>query len=293
MRENAREWTLYRSAEAKARLLGAYEGALARWDEATGTRLERLRVATEAGETAVFAFGPADASRPPLLLVHGTLSNSSMWMADAAILSRARRVYAIDIPGEPGLSEERRLPWESEIAAAWLAQVVAGLGLRRFALLGLSLGGWISLAYASARPEGLVALGLLCPTGIGRTRVSFMVKGVLAALRGERGIAGLSRSLYGNVEPPPGALEAGRLLMMSTNARMETPRTYGDEELSRIAVPIFLGVGSEDALLRSEESAARLGRLRPEAEIHLLPGAGHALIGLGGRVAAFLDRAAP
>jgi pimeloyl-ACP methyl ester carboxylesterase len=303
------EWKLYKSDSARATLLGAYEGALARWTESTGTVLERLRLPTDAGETAVFAFGPAAAARPsgaglragaerlPLLLLHGTLSNSSMWMSDAAALSRDRRVFAIDIPGEPGLSEERRLSWEPPIAAAWLAQVVAGLGLARFALLGLSLGGWISLAYATrpraeaneARAE-LAALALLCPAGIGRTRSSFMLKAMLAGLRGERGLASLSRSLYGDVEPPPGALEAGKLLMGSTNARMEEPRIYSDEELARISAPLFLAVGSKDSLLSSRQTAARIARLLPEAELLVLKGAGHTLIGLGGPVAEFLSR---
>jgi pimeloyl-ACP methyl ester carboxylesterase len=292
MSESAKEWTLYKSEDARRRLLDAYEAALGGWEAATGTRLERLRVPTSAGETAVFAFGPVDTGRPPLLLVHGTMSNSAMWMADAAILSRSRRVFAIDIPGEPGLSEERRLPWERDQAASWLAQVVAGLALGRHALLGLSIGGWIALAYAISRPAGLVALGLLCPSGIGRAKASFMVKGILAALRGERGMAALSRSLYGEIEPPPGALEAGLLLMSSTNARMEAPPIFEDEELSRIAVPTYLAVGSKDSLLDSRESAARLGKQLPEAEIVALEGAGHALIGLGERVEAFFGERA-
>jgi pimeloyl-ACP methyl ester carboxylesterase len=292
MSRTAGGWTLYKSEESRARLLGAYEGALARWGDATGTELERIRIPTGAGETAVFAFGQADSVRSPLLLLHGTLSNSSMWMADAALLSRARRVFAIDIPGEPGLSEERRLPWEPEIAASWLAQVVAGLRLGRFALLGLSIGAWISLACASSRPEGLQAIALLCPSGIGRTRSSFLFKAMTAGLRGSRGLAELTRSLYGNLEPPSGALEAGEMLSRSTNPRIETPRIYSDEELSRIAAPIFLAVGTKDSLLRSEETAARLRRLRPEAEILMLEGAGHALIGLGGQAADFFERRA-
>jgi pimeloyl-ACP methyl ester carboxylesterase len=290
MSRAAREWTLYKSEESRDRLLEAYEGALARWSDVTGTELARIRIPTGAGETAVFAFGPADSDQPPLLLLHGTLSNSSMWMSDAALLSRACRVFAIDIPGEPGLSEERRLPWEPEIAACWLAQVIAGLGLRRFVLLGLSIGAWISLAYASSRPEGLQALALLCPSGIGRTRSSFLFKAMIAGLRGHRGLAELSRSLYGDLVPPSGALEAGEMLSRSTNPRMETPRIYSDEELSRIAAPIFLAVGTKNSLLRSEETAARLGRLQPEAEILILEGAGHALLGLGGRVADFFER---
>jgi len=76
----------------------------------------------------------------------------------------------------------------------------------------------------------------------------------------------------------------------STNPRMEGPRIYTKTEIAGIKARILLAVGSKDALIRSEESAARLGRAQRGAEIRMLPGAGHALIGLGTDIATFLDR---
>jgi pimeloyl-ACP methyl ester carboxylesterase len=282
---------VFKSPEAREAILDAYEEALALWPaDAAGAGPERLRVATSRGETAVLAFGPERSPRPPLVALHGTLSNSSMWVGDAAALSRDRRVFAVDIPGEPGMSEERALSWRSLEAAAWLAEVVTALGLIGHDLLGLSIGAWIALTYAIGAPETLGALALLCPSGIGRTRPSFMWKGMLAMARGRRGLEALSRSLYGDLPPPEEAIRVGTMIAESTNPRMEEARLFADEELMRIRARLFLAVGSKDALLRSEESAARLGRLRPDAEILVLPGAGHALVGLGERVAAFLDR---
>lgn len=319
MRGQGKQTGLYKSPEARARVLERYELVLRDWPRMAGAELERISVPTRAGETTVLAFGPAAggvegsrgraisaeflAPRRPLMLLHGTLSNSGMWLADAKRLCAGRRVYAIDIPGEPGLSEERRLPWEAEAAGAWLTDVASGLGLRgargggdgeggeaTHDLVGLSIGGWIALAYATRRPPELGALALLCPSGIGRTRPSFMWKAAIASLRGERGLERLTRSLYGEVEPPEGAVEAGLLMSSSTNPRLEEPPRFSDAELAAIAAPILLAVGEKDELLDSRESAARIGRLTPEAEIALLPGYGHALIGFSPLILEFLDR---
>jgi pimeloyl-ACP methyl ester carboxylesterase len=297
---------VFKSPRARAAVMAEYEAILARWPAASESAagggaapVERLRIPTTAGETAVLAFGPRSSPKPPLLLLHGAGTNSSMWIGDAALFARERRVFALDIPGEPGMSEDRKLEWSLEACGAWLGETTAALGLREHALLGLSLGGWMGLAYAISRAKNqvagggaLCALALLCPSGIGRTRPSFMFKAMLAMARGRRGLEALSRSLYGDLPPSEEAILVGTLLAESTRARMEAPRLFSDEELAGIAVPLFLGVGAKDSLLRSKESAERLARLRPDAEIILDPRAGHALVGLGEKVADFLTRRA-
>jgi pimeloyl-ACP methyl ester carboxylesterase len=277
---------VFKSAEARKAVLDACEAVLAHWP----LPFERLRVATEEGETAILAFGPVGASRPPLLALHGTGSNSSIWLGDAAALAKERRVFAVDIPGEPGMSEEKRLAWAGAEAGKWLAEVVVALGLREHDVLGLSIGGWIALSYAIAAPVGLRSLALLCPSGIGRTRPSFIWKALIHMARGRRGTEAIMRSLYGDLDPPEEAIRIGTMIAESTNARMETPRLFTDEEIRGIMARLFMAAGTKDALLRSRESAERLGQLKPDAEVRLLPGAGHALIGLGEMVADFLDR---
>lgn len=281
---------LYKSEAARATVLAAYEDALAAWSSSTGAVPERLSLATGSGRTAVLAFGTETSGRSPLLLLHGTLSNSSMWQGEVSRLARDRRVYAVDIPGEPGFSEEKAIEWKPEAGGTWLADLVAALGLGEHDILGCSIGGWFGLAYAARKPRELRALALLSPSGIGRTRGSFMLKAMLAAARGRAGTEALSRSLYGDRSVPAKALIMGMLNSEATNPRLEKPWLFGDEELGRIGARLFLAVGEKDVMLRSEESAARLGRIQGEAEIHLLPGAGHVLLGIGDRLVEFLDK---
>ena len=286
--------SVFKDDKAKLRVLELYEGVIARWP----LPCERLRVATGAGETAVLAFGKEGSVRRPLVLLHGTGSNSSIWLGEAVTLGRDRRVFALDIPGEPGMSAEARMDWQGTGSAAWFGEAIAALGFRggsgpgagEHDVLGLSIGGWIGLSYAIGRPAGLHALALLCPSGLGRTRPSFTWKAILASMRGREGVEAISRLLYGDEEPNPEALRIGTLMAEATRPRFETPRIFSDEEIAGIAARVFLAAGSKDALLRSKESIRRLSKLKPEAEELFLEGRGHVLTGLGPPILEFLDR---
>jgi pimeloyl-ACP methyl ester carboxylesterase len=59
---------------------------------------EHLRIPTHEGETFVVASGRKDA--PPLLLFHGSGTNSAIWMDDIASWAEHFRVDAVDVIGE-------------------------------------------------------------------------------------------------------------------------------------------------------------------------------------------------
>jgi pimeloyl-ACP methyl ester carboxylesterase len=99
---------IYRS-DAGARLLREhYLKALEHWPVDN----EQLHVPTCEGETFVIASGPATA--PPLVLLHGSGSNSAQWISRIFDLATHFRVYAIDMIGEPGFSAPSRPPLGSD-----------------------------------------------------------------------------------------------------------------------------------------------------------------------------------
>ena len=162
--------SVYKSAEGERAVRERYFELLKHWPVPN----QQLRVPTRAGETFLVASG--DENAPALLLLHGSMANSAMWMGDIAAWAKHFRVYAVDIIGDAGLSARSRPPLSSEAHALWLDDVLQALALARASLVGVSLGGWLALDYATRRPDRVESLAVLCPAGVGRQKISIVFK---------------------------------------------------------------------------------------------------------------------
>jgi pimeloyl-ACP methyl ester carboxylesterase len=274
-----KESQVWKSEQARRTVLAAYEEVLRSWP----LPIDRLTLGTKAGETRVLAFGqPGDS---PLVLLHGAGSNSSMWRGEALGLAQGRRVYAVDLIGEPGFSAETRLPTADLGMAEWLGELLAALastegwGGKRPLILGLSLGGWLALAYAIRFPEAVAGLVLLCPSGLSRPRRGFLAKAIMAGFRGRAGLRMLSASLYGDFPPLAEALDFGVRLSECTKPRLGEIYRFTDGELGGLSIPVYLAVGDKDVMLDSRASAERLSALCREAKIETVAGGGHVFLG--------------
>ena len=89
---------IYKTPEGEHAVKSAYRRMLEHWPVPAA----RHTVPTGQGDTFVITCGPADA--PPLVLLHGSGTNSVMWAGHVATWAEHFRVHAIDMIGEPGLS---------------------------------------------------------------------------------------------------------------------------------------------------------------------------------------------
>ncbi|SHF64517.1 alpha/beta fold hydrolase [Streptoalloteichus hindustanus] len=266
---------IYRS-EAGARLLReSYLAALEHWP----VDHERLRVPTPEGETSVIVCGPATA--PPLVLLHGSGSNSTEWMSRVADLARHFRVHSVDLIGEPGLSAPSRPPLASGRYPEWVAAVLDFLGLERVRLMGMSLGGWVALGFATRWPGRVERLALVCPVGVGRQKKGFLPKAILLNLLGS---AGQRRSVALALGPalstlPPATAEmvVDQVLLVTRNFRHRTEKVpvFGDDALRRLTMPVHVIAGQCDVMLDSRETQRRIEAAVPHATVRLLPDVGH------------------
>ena len=76
----------------------------------------QLLVPTCQGETFVIVSGESNAM--PVVLFHGSGTNSSVWIRDIAEWAQHYRVYAVDMIGEPGLSAASRPSLNCGVAGA-------------------------------------------------------------------------------------------------------------------------------------------------------------------------------
>ncbi len=95
-----------------------------------------------------------------LILLHGFLENSSMWLPFIPELTKTHRVICIDILGHGKTPCIGYIHTMEEMAAAVNA-VIESLQLAEVSLIGHSMGGYVGCAFAKAYPKKLRALCLL------------------------------------------------------------------------------------------------------------------------------------
>ncbi|MFI6390016.1 alpha/beta fold hydrolase [Nonomuraea sp. NPDC050547] len=279
---------IYKSPEGELELLDHYRQVLDTWP----VPAEHRRVPTREGETFVLASGPQDA--PPLVLLHGSGANTSMWRADIATWSRHFRTYAVDLVGEPGLSAPSRPALDSDAVALWLDDVLDGLHVTSAAFAGTSLGGWTALDYAIRRPGRVTRLALMCPGGVGRQKVGWIFKALLARPFRRGGLRASAMAVAGlDAEKDRRALDAVVLTFTHFNPRRERLPVFPDDALRGLTMPVLAIVGGQDAMFDSHQSARRIRECVPHATVTLLPETGHAIFGQSEPIADFLTQEQP
>jgi pimeloyl-ACP methyl ester carboxylesterase len=268
----------------------AYRALLTEWPVPS----EQLRIPTHLGETFIVACGPTDASA--LVAIHGAQANTAAYMVDAALWSQHFRVYAIDVPGEAGLSPDVRPPLDDDTHASWLDDVMDGLGIERASVVGTSLGGWLALDYAVRRPQRVERLGLICPAGIGKQK-NFLLKALPLLLLGPWGMNRMRGMIFG---PRPAVVTPflqrfGALMeLIGRHIRIRNvkiPRLT-DAQLAALP-PAIVIIGGKDALIDSFDTKARLEACCPQAKIVFLPEGYHYMPGQAETVLRFLRVAQP
>ncbi len=236
-------------------------------------------------------------SGPPLVLLHGADVGSAdlTWRPLIPVLAEAFRVIAPDLPGH-GSSPPLPGPPATEAYIRWLGAFLDALGIRRTALVGLSLGGAISLGFALQHPERVSRLVLVASYGLMR-RVPLHALGyrlvripplvaLLTRLRAAPFVLRLGlRWVVGDPRAVPPALlqevaaavRARKSLFyawLATELDKHTVRTCYLDRLEELRVPTLLLHGDRDRLV-PVEAAQEAARRIPHARLVVFPGCGH------------------
>jgi pimeloyl-ACP methyl ester carboxylesterase len=224
---------------------------------------------------------------PALVLLHGIGSSSASWRAQLSALSERFYVVAWDAPGYGGSDALLPpAPTPQDYAAAVL-ELVNGLGILRFALLGHSWGALIAAAFARHHATRVTALILAnaspgyaaAPPDIRRARVDGRIADMQelgpAALAAKRAAGLLSASA------PVAAIEAVRSVMsqLRPDGYAQAARMLGSanilEDVRHITVPSLI-IGATNDTVTPEEGNQRIAAALPGARYASLIGPGHA-----------------
>lgn len=273
---------IYKSPAGKQEIMAFYDAALARWPVAS----ETFTLPTRHGDTFIIASG--EKSAPPLVLLHGSASNAVSWVGDIAEYSQNFRIYAVDLPGEPGRSAENRPSWDGPDFAEWLEDILDHLEIQKAHLLGISQGGWTALRFATAHPERVTRLVLLTPGGIMPARTSFILRAVLYSMLGKWGAQKLNQLVCGKQSIHPEAVKFINTINTHFNARIEKEYLFTDEELKHLTMPVLFIGGAQDVLFNTEAAADRMRTFVPQLTTVIIPDMGHVLINLSKQILPFL-----
>lgn len=258
--------SVYKSKEGRDRFRAVYSQVLGQFP------FEQQYVETAYGKTFMLSYGQP--SNPPLVLLHGSCSNSAFWFPEIMALSAQYRVYAVDIIGEAGNSEEYRPDLNASDFALWLNDVLDALGIGKTVLVGNSLGGWMALKFSTTFPERVSRLILIAPSGLAPVRQGF-IENVAQARQGD-GTTPINADVIGEHSLPKEVLDFMNLIAASYDPIQELP-VFPDDQLLQLNMPVLFIDGEEDVIIDAQKSAQRLSRLIP-AQIELIPGGGHVVL---------------
>lgn len=271
-RVNLSEW---KSPEAEARFR---DMAAALADELMDEHPEAIDIGTCLGPTRAYRWsGDGEA----VLFLHGTAGTSLMWV-DFAERRRGRLMYAVDTIGDVGDSHQDVAVEGARDLAEWLAETLAGLGLDRVHVVGMSYGGFLALNLAARRPELVKSLFLVDPAGIERVRmVRFMTWGMgvlVASLLPTRPRAWAARVLRTPLLEDARVLRLAFFAQRNHRARLLRPEPLTDEQLSSIEVPVGVVLGEKSEVFPPTRVKARIDQLVPHATVEVIERAGHAVV---------------
>ena len=98
-----------------------------------------------------------DAAAPAVVLLHGLRSYAHTWDPVARSLSGAYHLLAPDFRGRGDSDWDPRQDYSTERYVEDVESLVAQVGLTRFALVGHSMGGSVTYAYAARHPDQVTA----------------------------------------------------------------------------------------------------------------------------------------
>jgi 3-oxoadipate enol-lactonase len=230
------------------------------------------------------AYDDAGAGRP-IVLLHGYPFNRSLWLEQIAALSDAYRLITPDLRGHGDSAVTDSITIND--MAADVAGLLDTLEIERAVIGGLSMGGYVALAFQKQFPERVAALVLADTRAQADTteaRAGREQQAQTALREGMPPIAeGMLSKLFAPETPATNSSVVSfvREMMLNTNPkgaaaalRAMALRDDHTERLGEIRIPALILIGDQDAITPPALSE-EMHRLIAGSRLEIIEGAGH------------------
>jgi pimeloyl-ACP methyl ester carboxylesterase len=224
---------------------------------------------------------------PSVVLLHGYPFNRSMWSAQVEALKESFRVITPDLRG----FGETTAPSEEPATMGEMAEDVAALmdelGIERFTLGGLSMGGYVALAFYRSFPLRVRNLILADTRPQADTAEAREMRERQAQQALREGMEGIANAMLPKLVAPAtlsereDMVEELRRMITATDPRGAASALRGMAErpdqtylLARIFAPTLILVGSEDQLTPQADAKVMHREIRG-SRLEVIEGAAH------------------
>ncbi|MEP6636904.1 MAG: alpha/beta fold hydrolase [Acidobacteriota bacterium] len=225
-------------------------------------------------------------SGPSVVLLHGYPFNRSMWSEQVEELKQHHRVIVPDLRGHGG-SAVTPAPATMQNMAADVASLLETLNVSRATIAGLSMGGYVALAYYRLFPLRVRSLVLADTRSQADSEEAKQNREQQAEKALREGMEGIADALLPRLLAPetvtrhPEIVKRVRQMMADTDPEGAAAALQGMAQrqdqtafLSRIIAPTLILVGKEDAVTPVAD-AELMHREVGGSRLQVIEGAGH------------------
>ena len=224
---------------------------------------------------------------PLLVLLHAFPLDRQMWEPQLHALAPRARVLAVDLPGFGG-SSPGPVPFTVDSAADSVADFLTGCGIGGPVVIGgLSMGGYVAMAFARRHPTRLAGLILADTRGEPDDDAARQTREKTIALVREKGAAGLIEQMLPKLlcdetrANRPAVVDAVRSIALRQPAETLVnaiaalrDRPDAMPGLDGVTVPTLILVGQHDTITPPLAASAMAARVFG-SEVVTIPEAGH------------------
>ena len=242
-------------------------------------RLSEREVECAGTMTRLIEVGRGDG--PPLVLLHGVLSNGASWAPVIPRLAARRRVAAPDMPLHGKTLTPPTFDMGPQGMAGWVGALMDAMGAPVADLCGLSMGGAVAADFAARHPARVRRLVLVDAANIVPLADPYqaMLDMVLSKIRLATSADPTELAIDHDSDP----IIAGMLVYVKAQgipleqlaAGLGLLEPMGREGLSRIAAPTLAIWGSEDPYFPARPAAEALRGGLQQGRVEVLKGVGH------------------
>lgn len=266
--------SLFKSEAGKREILDLYDQKL----EELAIDYQYKRVPTTYGETNVIITG--DASKPPLIIVHGSNACAPIGLETYPHLSKQFQVFAVDVLAQPNKSAETRVSMKDDSYGVWMHEVIDALGLKDVVLAGFSFGGLIILKTLIHKEENIKEVFLAAPAYIvngNPLRALFNVFIPMKRYMSTQKVKYVEKFLRKVFsERDEFAIQYLSKVFLHFDMDFSPVPTISKLEASAISTPITLIAAKKDLMFPGEKMLKRARKIFPSLKYtHLLEGSNH------------------